>query len=527
MRRIHLSHGTGQVRGRGLRSMLGAVAVAAVLVAGCSAGAPSGAGGGAGNANGKGGGKSITIAYANDIEGWSPYATLNNLTYSRWSNVFEPLVQYADGTYKGVLATSWSTKGAEWTFHLRKGVKFQDGQPFTAADVVHSFNRAKNDKSSLQTAHTAHMRKVTALDDNTVQVTTDGQYAVLLSDITSLFITSKATFDKYGAAKADEHPNGTGPYSFVSWQKGVSFTVKKNPHYWGNLPANMPTQMIFRVIPNPVDAVAALQRGEVDIVPSVLFQNVDTISKGKSTHIIAVDGIRTMFYGFQVTMPPFNDLRVRQAITYAIDVPKIIKNVLQNEVTPMNGPVPALVFGSDPHSTNPYPYNPAKAKQLLKEAGAVGKTITLTSTNGTTPGDTETSQTVQEMLQKVGLKVKIVTPDFATQSADLEAGKLGFYLGNRGNYFDANVFLSQYFQGGISKRTGYSNPKVNKLMKEQAAELDPKKRVVLLHQAEAQIMKDAPAVFFGAFRDVYGVTNRISWKPSTDEFLRGINVSVS
>src|SRR6185437_10570692 len=126
-------------------------------------------------------------------------------------------------------------------------------------------------------SHTAEIKKVVAAGPNVVKFYTDGPNAVLLANLTSVFVTSKATYDKSGAATADEHPNGTGPYSFVSWQKGVSFTVKKNPHYWGPEPADMPTEMIFKVIPNPTDAVAALKSGAVDIVPNLPFQDVPTI----------------------------------------------------------------------------------------------------------------------------------------------------------------------------------------------------------------------------------------------------------
>jgi peptide/nickel transport system substrate-binding protein len=501
-------------------SRIGAIAalcVTAMVAAACTASTSTSASSGS---------KAITIAYANDLESWSPYATLNNLTFSRWSNVYETLVSYANGDFQPVLATSWSVAGDVWTFHLRQNVKFQDGSPFTSADVVNSLNRATHDKTSLQSTHMARIASADAVDPSTVKITTKTPDAVLLSDLTSLFITSKATYDKYGPATADEHPNGTGPYSFLSWQKGVSFSVKKDNTYWGKEPADMPTQMTFRVIPNPVDAVAALQSGEVDIVTNVPFQDIETLSKGGDTHVVTVPGIRTMFYGFQVTIPPFNNPLVREAITSAIDVPGITKNVLQGELTPMNGPIPASIFGADSDSTNPYPYDPAKAKQLLAQAGAVGDAITLTTTSGTTPADTEVSQAVQQELEAIGLKVTIKTPDFATQGADLEAGKLGFYLGNRGNYFDANVFLSQYFQGGVSKRTGYSNPTVNQLLTEQAAELDKTKRLQLLHQAEELLMKDAPAVFFGAYKDIYGITNRVSWTPTVDQFIRGVNISV-
>ncbi len=501
--------------------------IAVTLAAGCAP-KSSNAGGGSSAAApaANGGNTTITIAYPADLESWSPYATISSQTYSRWSNIYEPLVSYANDKYVPVLATSWSVAGNVWTFQLRKGVKFQDGSPFTSADVVYSLNRAANDKTSLMQSHTVAISKVVADGPSAVKIYTKGPNAVLPANLTSVFITSQASQKKYGA-NADEHPNGTGPYSFVSWVKGATFTVKKNPEYWGKEPASMPGTIVFKIIPDPTDAVAALQNGEIDIDPNLPFQDVTTINNGSSTHVTSVPGVRTMFYGFNVKIPPFNNEKLRQAITSAIDTKSIIKNVLQGEVVSSNGPVPAVIAGSDPTMTNPFPYNPTKAKQLFAESGVGNTPITLVTTNGSTPGDAEVSQAIQQELQAVGMNVTLKTEDIASDQADLAAGKLGFYAGNRGNYFDASVFIEQYFMGPIDKRTGYDNPQLDSLMHTSDGELDQTKRQQELDQAESILMNEAPAVFFGAYNDIYGVSDKIAaWTPNPSEFIQGISISV-
>ena len=493
-----------------------------MLIGRSSTTAAAGSSGGA-----AGSGTSVTIAYPSDLESWSPYATIDSATYSRWSNIYEPLVSYAHNQYVPALATSWSVKGTVWTFHLRQGVKFQDGSPFSSADVVYSLNRALHDKTSLVSSHLTAVSKVVAKGPSMVEIDTKSPDAVLLANLTSAFIMSQMTEKKYGSTTAaDEHPNGTGPYSFVSWQKGVSFTVKKNPSYWGKEPADMPSEMVFMVIPDPTDAVAALKDGEIDIDPNLPFQDVATMNSG-ATHVTTVPGVRTMFYAFNVKTPPFNNVKLRQAITSAIDVQSIVKNVLAGEVVPSNGPVPSVITGSDPSMTNPFPYDPARAKQLLAQSGVGSTPITLTTTNGSTPGDSEVSQAIQQELQAIGMNVTLKTDDIATDQADTAAGKLAFYAGDRGNYFDASVFLEQYFEGPADTRTGYDNPQVEKLLTQSDGELDKAARQSQLNQAEQLLMQDAPAVFFGAYNDIYGLSAKIgSWTPSPTEFIQGISIAV-
>lgn len=499
------------------------VTAAVALLAGCTSGSgtTTTSTGGADGAS-----KTVTIAYNTDIEAWSPYAHSSTPTYSRWSNVMEPLVDYDYATkkYIPVLATSWTTEGTKWTFHLRKGVKFQSGNPFTSADVIHSYDRIWHDPDSLQASDFAAVASIDAPDKYTVVITTKAPNAVLLSNMISAFITSKTTFDKYGSGEADHHPDGTGPYSFVSWQPGVAMTVKKNPHYWGKLPAGMPGTLVFKLITSPEDAVAALKRGEIDIDTNLPIQDQDSVDTD-STKVIAIDGTRTMFFAFDNEKAPFDDVKVRQAISYAVDVKGIIKNVLGGEATQSHGPIPSAVYGSDP-SLKPYPYDPAKAKKMLTAAGAEGASITLTTTTNRYPNDVEVAQAVQQELQAVGLKVTIATPDFGTFSDAMTAGTLDFYQISRGNYVDAAVLLTQYFQSGVTKRTQYSNPTVDSLLTSQAGELDASKRLADLRKAQALILADAPAVFFGSYKDIYGVTSRVGWTPSVSEEIKGVDITV-
>lgn len=476
-----------------------------------------------------GGPKTVTVAYSTDLAGWSPYAHSDTPSYSRWANVFEPLLTYDSKAkkYVPVLATDWKVDGTKWTFHLRHDVKFQSGNPFTSADVVHTFNRIKTDPDSLQAANLDAIASTEAPDDHTVVVTTKRPNATLISQLINTYISGKASYDKWGKAEADKHPDGTGPYSFVSWQPGVALTMNKNPNYWNKAvePAGMPDKLVFKVITSPEDAVAALQRGEVDIDVGVPVQDKETVENG-GAKFESIAGNRTLFFAFNNTRAPMNNKLVRQAISYAVDTKGIIDSILKGAATQTNGLLPAGVYGANTELT-PYPHDPEKAKQMLAQAGATGAQITLTTPTNRYPSDTEVAQAVQQQLEAVGLKVAVKTPDFGTFSADLTAGKMDFYQISRGGFVDAAALLTQYFQSGITKRTQYSNPAVDDLLTQQAAELDETKRLAELRQAQALIFQDAPAVFFGSYNDIYGVAKRVTWQPNVLEQVKGIDMTVN
>jgi peptide/nickel transport system substrate-binding protein len=148
--------------------------------------------------------------------------------------MIEPLVEvnYGRKEYYGMLAESWEFKDKKWIFRLRKGVRFHDGTPFTSKDVIHSINRIKNDKRSLQADNFRDVAEMQGPDDYTVVITTEVPNAVFLDRLYNRFMISKAAADKYGD-QADQHAIGTGPYKFVSWQRDGNLVMTRNDEYWG------------------------------------------------------------------------------------------------------------------------------------------------------------------------------------------------------------------------------------------------------------------------------------------------------
>lgn len=469
---------------------------------------------------------SVTAVDTTDLEAWSPYAQSSTPTYSRWGNVMEPLVDYDYAARKlvPVLATDWSNNGLEWTFKLRKGVTFHDGSTFTANDVIHSFNRMMNDGDSLQASNFLEIDHMKALDEHRLRITTKRVTATLLFNIgPNRFITSKTAFDKYGNKDdADRHPSGTGPYKFVHWKRGTELALEKNDKYWKNNPG--PEKLIFKVIPEAAARSAALIRGEVDLIRNLEVQDISRMSKQKNVRVAKVDGIRMLMFPLSPRRPPLDDVQVRKAICYGVDTKAIIKNVLRNQATPIKGPIPPAIFGSDP-DWKPYPHDPAKAKQLLADAGhAHGIDLTLTTPTNRYPKDREVAQAIAQQLRDVGIRVTVATPEFGTLSNDLDAGKLDFYQISRGGYVDGAEPMEQYFRTGETKRTAYSNPKVDKLLDASDRELDTDKREKLLQEAGTIILNDAAAIFACTYTDTYGLSKNVDWKPGPDERVNGIDM---
>ncbi len=178
----------------------------------------------------------LTILSSIGLDTLHPYAHSSSPHYGIWNNMIESLVEvnYAKREYFGVLAESWQFQGKRWVFKLRKNVRFHDGSPFTANDVVYSINRIKNDKPSMQKENFRDVTEIQALDDYTVAFTTEVPNAVFLDRLQNRFMLGKAGMEAQGGDSAEQKPVGTGPYRFVSWQRDGNLVLTRHDGYWGS-----------------------------------------------------------------------------------------------------------------------------------------------------------------------------------------------------------------------------------------------------------------------------------------------------
>ena len=470
----------------------------------------------------------VTIFHSSVADSIHPYNHSSSPIYGNWQHVIEPLIEldYDKKEFVGVLADSWEFQGKQWVFKLKKGIKFHNGAPFTAKDVVFSIEKMRDTKGgSLQAPNFKDVTEIQTPDDQTVIFVTKQPLATFLDRLENRFIISKVAGDKYGD-QLYQNPIGTGPYKFVSYQRGGNMVFTRNDDYWGGK-ANI-KEVVFRKVTEDAARLAALESGQADFINNVPVHEVARLKRHPRVKIDQIEGLRMFFLTMNCAMKPFDNKLVRQAVNYCVDAPAIVKNIFDGIGYPLNGPVGANVIGADPKLKR-YPYNPNKGKQLLSEAGYKdGLDIQLYYSAGRYPKDREVCQVVAAQLVKGGFRVELISQEWALfwGKDGVNGGKLPFYYIGRGSLTDADTLYDQYFRTGTTKRCNYSNPEFDKLILEQQKTDNNKKRIALLQQAGKILMEDVPFVPLYNLADIYGVAKNVIWKKRPDEKILGWDMKI-
>lgn len=470
----------------------------------------------------------VTIYHTSVADSINPYNHSSSPIYGQWQHVMEPLVEldYKKQDYVGVLAESWQFQGNKWTFKLKKNIKFHNGAPLTSKDVAFSIEKMRDEKGgSLQASNFKDVTEVQTPDDLTVVFVTKQPLAIFLDRLENRFILSKVAGDKFGD-KLYDNPIGTGPYKFVSYQRGGNMVFTRNDEYWGGKAAIK--EIVFRKVTEDAARLAALESGQTDFINNVPDHEVARLQKHPRIRIDKIEGLRMFFLAFNMAFKPWDNKLVRQAANYSIDAPAIVKNIFDGIGYPINGPVGANVVGADPKLKR-YPYDPQKSKELLTKAGFPnGCDIQLYYSAGRYPKDREVCQVVSAQMVKGGFRVELISQEWALfwDKQGVNGGKLPFYYIGRGSLTDADTLYDQYFRTGTTKRTNYSNPDLDKLVEEQQKTADQKKRIAILQNAGKMIMEEAPFIPLYNLADIYGVARNLVWKMRPDEKVLGWDMSI-
>ncbi|HLH24478.1 MAG TPA: ABC transporter substrate-binding protein [Chloroflexota bacterium] len=463
----------------------------------------------------------VTIGVTETIESQNPYADSISLGYGIWCEVLGCLVTMdpQTNTYKPELAESWEVENpTTWVFHLRKDVKWQDGSPFTSADVVHSINRIRNDRDSKQKQNTAPLASVEATDDYTVRMTTKEPTASLLSYFADLLIiTSKAQYDKFGPDQIDQQPPiGTGPYMFKELVPNQRLVIAKNPNWWGGK-VDGPDEVVYRIMRETEVRVTALLNGEIQIAEFLPPHLVDRVNSAPNTKVVSTDSQEIMFLAMMPKTKPWDNKLVRQAVCYSIDRDGIIQGVLQGQGKRLDGPIGPASYAYNPNLQPRYTYDPAKAKQLLAEAGYPnGVDVDFYTPVGRYIQDKQSAEAMAAQMNAVGIRAKLMTPEWPTLWADVQAGRTPFYYMGRGSVNDPGPALSQYFETGVSPRIGYSNPQLDALFQKERASFDENARKQALSDEMSLITEEAPACFLWTINMLWGMAKNIDYAPRPD-----------
>ena len=321
----------------------------------------------------------LRIGNQGDALSMDPHSLNESLQLTIVENVYESLVT-RDANYKlaPLLATSWKqTAPTVWRFNLRKGVKFHDGTPFTADDVIFSYERAKGDGSDMK-SYVGQFKEIKKIDDHTIDIITFAPFPIVPELVTHWDIMSKKWCEDNQAIKpvdrrkgienaASFKANGTGPFMVKERQPNVQTRFVRNPNYWTKTPGNV-DEVIFNVIGNDATRVAAIMSGEIDVMEPVPVQDVDRLKANDKLKVLQGPELRAIFLGMDQKRDellysnvkgknPFKDVRVRKAFYQAIDIETIKNRVMRGAATPLALMLPPQVNGFAPDLAKRLPYD--------------------------------------------------------------------------------------------------------------------------------------------------------------------------
>jgi peptide/nickel transport system substrate-binding protein len=263
--------------------------------------------------------------------------------------------------------------------------------------------------------------------------------------------------------------------------------------------------------------VAGLLAGQADVISNLPIEEIERVGKHPRTRVEKVPGFRMYFLAMNVTFKPFDNKLVRQAVNHSIDPVVMMKHIFDGNGAVLNGPLAANMTGYDP-AIKRYSFDPQKARELLAKAGFPnGLELKLHFAPDRHLKGREVCEVIANQLGKAGIKVELVSQEYAVYwgKEGVNGGKLPFYYAGR-TAADADTFYDQYFHTGVTKRIGYSNPEVDKLIEEQQRTAEKKKRVAALQQAGRILMEDAPFVPLYTLAEIYGLARNIIWKGTPD-----------
>ena len=443
-------------------------------------------------------------------------------------NVYDGLVRYKDGKLEvePSLATGWdiSEDGTEYTFTLREGVKFHDGSDFNAEAVKFNFDRMlKEDHPFYDTGpfplsfFFSAVESVEAVDARTVRFKLNAPYAPFLSNLAypTGLIVSPAAVEKFGK-EFGRNPSGTGPFKFVEWNSNERVVVEKNPDYWDG-EASLQA-VVFRPITDANTRTAEMLAGGIDLmveVPPVALSRFE----GDGFRIVEQAGPHLWFLILNAKEGPFASKKARQAANYAINKTALVNDVLEGTAEVAAGPTPPAFAWAYDESLEPYPYDPEKARTLLKEAGAEGAELTFYVTEGGSGmlDPVAMGTAIQADLQAVGLKVNIETYEWNSFLGKVNPGLEGkadmaemAWMTNDPDTLPYLALRTGAFpsEGGFNSGY-YSNPEVDRLLEKARISTDQDERAELYKQMQRIVQDDAPWVFVANWKQNAVTSDRV------------------
>ena len=510
--------------------------------------------------------QTLKIALASEPTAMDPHyhqATPNNALAA---HIFETLVaQDAKMSLVPGLASSWKAlDDTTWEFALREGVKFSNGQPFTPQDVIFTFCRAMNNEEAIAGSYAAIVKKfadVSALDAHTLRIKTQKPYPLLPNDLTRMGILwngivehGPISFDldkKCGVTGAwpkvidfnnGKNTIGTGPYKFKSYVKGSGIELERNEAYWGDKPEWRNVTLV--PVPGAGPRLTGLLAGDFDVIESPAARDVPRIKNTPGFGYVVTPSVRVIYFQFDVGRDdsplvkapggknPLQDVRVRRAISMAIDRKTIVDRIMDGMATPANQFLPDGMFGTLPQPPE-LKYDPETARKLLAEAGYPdGFELTLSSTNDRYINDGQITQAVAQYLSRIGIKANV---DAMTRSVYFpKRAKREFSVAMGGwssETGEASSFLQYWVTSyapelgmGTSNYGRYSNPELDKIFRQAVTTVDDAQREKLLQQALTIALDDLPSIPLHYESTLWAFRKGLTYEGRADQYTLATSV---
>ena len=507
--------------------------VSLALVVGLAIGAPPAA---------EAAGKDFVIGFLGDATSLNPVIATDGQSYIAEWPIYDSLVELDEKLgVKPLLAESWevSRDGLTYTFKLKKGVKWHDGKPFTARDVAFTFYSVLDPK--VTTPHRGYFdalvgfpeltnkdnpkkpeelaqKPIEVLDDYTIRFRLRYPYgaflAVLVNPRAGIVPEHILKGQDLNTAEFNRKPIGTGPFKFVEWKRGERIVLEANPDYHAGRPAL--DRLIYRVIPDAVVLLQELRAGGVDFIERPPLTEVSRLKQTAGLKVITADNTLYTYFGFRQDLAPFDDIRVRRALYHAIDIPAIVREVLQGYGVVATGQFAPSSWAFDP-SVKPYPYDPNRAKALLAESGwkpgpdgvlvKDGKRLSFSLRHDQADQTTkDTAIIIQEFLKKVGVEATVEPLDWPTFVKKLFASEFEGIVVGWTNFHDPDPFAYSIWHSGQWKARNfahYKSPRADAALEAARQARDQAERKKHYAEFSKILMEDAPYVFLYFPQQVY------------------------
>jgi len=487
----------------------------------------------------------ITIALGADVTSADPHyhnlSPNNNLA----AHIFDRLVHQDErqGLIPG-LALSWRTiDDTTWEFHLRQGVRFHDGNPFDAQDIVATLKRAPNVPNSPSSfgLYTKAIKEVIVVDPYTVRLKTATPHALLPNDLSSIYVISRkaesASTADFNTGKATI---GTGPFKLAEFVLKEKIVLTRNDNYWGPKPEWR--RVTFKLITNDSARVAALLAGDVQMIENVSTPDIERLKANKDFALFSAVSNRVIYLhldsnrdqppfvtdkaGKPLAKNPLKDVRVRRAMSKAINRPAIVERIMSGAAIPAGQLLPEGFFGVSPN-LKADAFDPAGARKLLAEAGYPdGFRVTLHSPNDRYVNDEQIAQAVAQMLTQAGIDTRVEampSAPFFTRATKLEFSLMlvGWGSGTGETSSPLRSLLATFDKDkgtGAANRGRYSNPKMDALVEQALVTVDDQKRAKLLAEASEVAMNDVGIIPLHYQVSFWGARKGLTYLPRADEY---------